>query len=91
MCREFKSEDPWTTDPFAPRSPTTSRVIDLVAIERGWPTMKADVSVAFYHAPEEEEVYVMPPADWLELQPDPSVRWRLRKQLAGRFLRAWKA
>jgi hypothetical protein len=85
VCREFKSEDPWRTDLFAPTtSPTTSRLIDLVAIKRGWITMKADVSVAFYHAPEEEEVYVMPPSDWLELQPDPSVRWRLRKQLAGR-------
>ena len=83
--REYKALDPWRTDLFAPAtSPSTCRIIDFVAVRRQWPTLIADALRAFYHASETEEVYVDPPWEWLQEQPDQTVKWQLLKQLPGR-------
>ena len=61
-------------------------MIDLIAVKRGWPTLGADVSNAFFHAEEKEEVYVKPAAEWIEEDPDARVgmMWKLCRQLQGR-------
>ena len=87
VAREFKTADPWRTDLFAPSSGvSTSRVVDALAVRNDWPTMGVDISSAFFHAPEKTEVYVEPPVEWVEVDPENrrDTLWRLRKQLHGR-------
>ena len=83
--REFKWADPYREDLFAPStSSSTSRIIDVITVKRGWKTAIGDATTAFFHADEEEECYVDPPKDWLADQENQQVMWRLRKQLPGR-------
>ena len=77
-----------TCSPLEALGPSSSRIIDFVALKKGWVTGVLDCTSAFFHAPETEEVYVKPPAEWLaghiENGGDPTVMWRLLKQLPGR-------
>ena len=72
-----------------------SRVIDTLALSLNLVTWTLDVSNAFFHATEDEQIFVEPPLEWLETfwqeNPDRDVRWRCRKILYGRRKgpRAW--
>ncbi|CAE8694497.1 unnamed protein product, partial [Polarella glacialis] len=86
---EFKSADPYRTDLFAPNSlASTSRVVDLRAVKKKHPTFTFDLTNAFFHAPEDEECYVDPPAEWLDEEEQKTGArdwmWRLIRQLYGR-------
>eukprot|EP00971_Amphidinium_carterae_P347493 6489539-Amphidinium_carterae.1 len=76
-------------DLFAPTtSSATARVIDAVAIKRGWVTFTADATKAYLQVDELEEVYVIPPEEFQEMlvewDMDPSLCWRMKKLLNGR-------
>eukprot|EP00971_Amphidinium_carterae_P241184 4788299-Amphidinium_carterae.1 len=76
-------------DIFAPTtSGATARVIDAVAIKRGWHTFTADATKAYLQVDEPEEVYVVPPEEFQEMLLakglDPSLCWRMKKILNGR-------
>ena len=66
----------------------TSRVIVFIALKRGLPTFELDGVDAYWQAPEDEEVYVAPPAEYLaklaEEGKDTNIAWRLMRQLPGR-------
>ena len=42
----------------------------MIAAKRGWPTLVADISNAFFHAEETEEIYVRPAVEWIAKDPD---------------------
>ena len=85
VCREFKAGKK-RDDLFAPSTTTiTMRVIDVVACKKRLCTLTGDISNAFFHAPEDEEVYYHPPAEWYEENPEmEGMIWRGLKQLYGR-------
>ena len=60
----------------------------MVAVRYNLQTLTADVSNAFFHAPEDEDVYAKPPPEWLLQRAaageSVAVAWRLKKQLYGR-------
>lgn len=84
-CREFqhcKKRD----DLFAPGTTTiTMRLMKLMACRKRLRTLTGDISNAFFHAPEHEEVYYQPPDEWCEENPEMfGMVWRGLKQLYGR-------
>ena len=87
VAREFEGDEAMY-DAFAPSStPSTGRIIDHLRLKKSFHTFKADVTNAYFHVDEDEEIYVDPPAECLEQQAalgnPTSVLWRLRKQLYG--------
>ena len=87
VAREFKGDETMY-DVFAPSStPSTGRVIDYSSLKKAYHTFTADVTHASFHADEDEECYVNPPAEWLQQQAalwnPTSVLCGLRKQLCG--------
>ena len=74
VAREFKSMDSDRNDLFAVTSSTiTTRLVDVWAAKgQGW-TLTGDVSNAFLHAPEPDEVFCSPPA---EFEADQGRVWR---------------
>ena len=85
VCREFKHGKK-RDDLFAPSTTSiTMRVIDVLASKRRLCTLTGDISNAFFHAPEDEEVYYQPPDEWYEQNPEHAdMLWRGLKQLYGR-------
>ena len=76
VAREYATDK--RDDTFAATTvPSTSRLIDLKSVQFGQPTMSFDVSVAFIHAPETENVFLVPPQEWQTGKDEPYV-WRLR-------------
>eukprot|EP00971_Amphidinium_carterae_P278396 5526369-Amphidinium_carterae.1 len=75
-------------DLFAPSSTNnTSRVIDLIAVKKGYCTCTADATRAFFQVPQEELCYVQPPMEWIqrwmEKGGDASTVWRMKRWLYG--------
>ena len=67
-------------------SANTSRILDvLLAKGPGYTAVTGDVTCAFFHADEEEEVYVDPPTEWKDIHGH-EWTWKLAKQLY-----VWKA
>ncbi len=61
------------------------RLVDPVAAKRRQPTLTGDISNAFFHAVEDEEVYVQPSAEWYAIYPEhEGMVWRMLKQIYGR-------
>ena len=88
VAREFKRGE-YMDDVFAPSSGhSTSRIVDYIALKKGYHTLNGDVTNAFLHVPEDEECYVDPPREWLAkrsaLGLNLKVTWKLKKQLYGR-------
>ncbi|CAK0835553.1 unnamed protein product [Prorocentrum cordatum] len=88
VCREFRWQE-WRDDLFTPGSaPISNRLIDFVALKRGFEVMTLDATDAFYQAPEHEDAVVDPPQEYLDmLQAEcrsTDIYWRLKKQLPGR-------
>ena len=74
-----------TDEFFAPSSTApTSRMIDILACKCGLARLTLDVKRAFLNVPEDEEIYVQPPREWLESQSDQEVVWRMNRVLYGR-------
>ncbi|CAK0847992.1 unnamed protein product, partial [Prorocentrum cordatum] len=66
VCREFRWQE-WRDDLFTPGSaPISNRLIDFVALKRGFEVMALDATDAFYQAPEHEDVVVDPPQEYLD-------------------------
>ena len=92
VCREFAigARD----DLFAAAStPTTHLIIDALACIHRWSRAIGDISRAFLHVPEDEEVFAEPPAEWTERERQKteeageiwvSLVWRLLKVFYGR-------
>ena len=59
----------------------TGRILDNLMVKNGWQAYLANST--FFHAPEEEEVYVEPPDEWKAEFPDCDYVWRLTRQLYG--------
>lgn len=55
----------------------------LLAKGPGYTAVIGDVTCAFFHAEEDEEVYVDPPVEWKEILGYEWV-WKLERQLYGR-------
>ena len=85
MAREFRWKDPGRDDLFGvTTSANTSRILDvLLAKGPGYTAVTGDVTCAFFHADEEEEVYVDPPTEWKDIHGH-EWTWKLAKQLYGR-------
>ena len=86
--RDYKWLDPHAPGLFAPTtSCSTQRLVDFVAVKRGWPTLTADVPSAFLHTPLPDDmiVYCTPPAEWVAEDPEnrTGLLWRVLKVLAG--------
>ena len=85
VAREFKWKDPGRDDIFGvTSSANTGRILDYLVAKKQLRVYLADVECAFFHAPEADEVYVEPPAEWKEDHPDQDYVWQLVKQLYGR-------
>ena len=85
VAREFKWKDPGRDDLFGvTSSANTGRILDYILVKKGYRAYLADCHCAFFHAPEDEEVYVEPPDEWKRLYPDQDLVWLLQKQLYGR-------
>ena len=41
---------------------STSRLIDVISVKKGYPPFQLDITCAFFHAEEDGECYVAPPA-----------------------------
>lgn len=62
VAREFKWKDPGRDDIFGvTSSANTGRILDYLLAKKQLRAYLADVECAFFHAPEEDEVYVEPP------------------------------
>ena len=85
VAREFRWKDPGRDDLFGvTTSANTSRILDvLLAKGPGYTAVTGDVTCAFFHADEEEEVYVDPPTEWKDIHGH-EWTWKLAKQLYGR-------
>ena len=85
VARELKAHSPWLDDLYAPSTVvSTSRVIDLLAVKHNLHTFTCDVSNAFLHVDEVEEIYVQPPREWLDRQEHQNWAWRMKKMIYGR-------
>ena len=85
VAREFKWKDPGRDDIFGvTSSANTGRILDYLLAKKQLRAYLADVECAFFHAPEEDEVYVEPPQEWKDDHPDEDYVWQLVKQLYGR-------
>ena len=86
VAREFRWKDPARNDLFGvTSSANTGRILDYLLVKKkGWRAYLADCKCAFFHAPEEEEVFVEPPEEWKREHPDEDLVWLLLKQLYGR-------
>eukprot|EP00971_Amphidinium_carterae_P197342 3917089-Amphidinium_carterae.1 len=78
----------WLADLFAPSSsPSTSRVIDQIALQLRLGRFCLDATNAFNHVPETEDIFVEPAAEWLESEAAAGRRtdvvWKLEKVLYG--------
>ena len=51
-------------------SANTGRILDYLLAKKQLRAYLADVECAFFHAPEEDEVYVEPPQEWKDDHPD---------------------
>ena len=49
-------------------TPSTGRIIDYLSLKNSYHTFTADVTNAYFHVDDDEEIYVDPPAEWLEQQ-----------------------
>ena len=88
VAREFKWQE-YRDDLFTPGSSMAeSRVVDYVALKHAWPTFTVDAEDAYYHVPEEEDVWVECPPEILEERHAEGdyedYVWQLKKQLPGR-------
>ena len=85
VAREFRWKDPGRDDLFGvTTSANTGRILDvLLAKGPGYTAVTGDVTCAFFHAEEEEEVYVDPPTEWKDANGH-EWAWKLEKQLYGR-------
>ena len=85
-AREYATEK--SDDFFAPTPVgVADNLIELVAVKTGNPMVIGDVSSAFCHAPELEEVYMWPPKedlDRMKKRYPHGFRWRMLRQLYGR-------
>ena len=85
VAREFKWKDPGQDDIFGvTSSANTGRILGYLLAKKQLRAYLADVECAFFHAPEEDEVYVEPPQEWKDDHPDEDYVWQLVKQLYGR-------
>ena len=85
VAREFRWKDPGRDDLFGvTSSANTGRILDYLLTKKSLRAYLADCHCAFFHAPEEEEVYVEPPDEWKQRFPDQDLVWLLKKQLYGR-------
>ncbi|CAK0797434.1 unnamed protein product, partial [Prorocentrum cordatum] len=76
-------------DLFTPGSaPISNRLVEFVALKRGFEVITLDATDAFYQAPEHEDVVVDPPQEYLDrLQAEgrsTGIYWKLKRQLPGR-------
>ena len=80
VAREF-AKGKKRTDLFAPSTTAiTARVIDIIAAKRRTHTLTGDISNAFFHAEEDEEVYCQPPQEWTNADEKRYGKvWRLKK------------
>ena len=88
VSREFRGGDT-SRDFFAPTTGgSTSRAIDIYAVENGLHTFTFDASSAFLHVPESDLVIVVPPDVFIENEIRQGRRgdcfWRMRRTLYGR-------
>ena len=68
VAREFKGDEAMY-NAFAPCStPSTERIIDYLRLKKSYHMFTGDVTNAYFHADEDEECYVHPPAEWQEQQ-----------------------
>ena len=86
--REYKWQA-FREDLFAPgASHCTSRIIDYLALKKGYTTFAFDAIDAYFQAPETENIVVDPPLEYLkrleEAGGDTNIKWKLLKQLPGR-------
>ena len=85
VAREFRWKDPGRDDLFGVTSSSnTGRILDYLMVKKSLRAYLADCKCAFFHAPEEEEVYVEPPDEWKQEHPEDDMVWLLLKQLYGR-------
>ena len=91
-CRFVAKDFAWTKreDLYAATPAENARwLVDILAAKLHLPTITADVSVAFLHAPAVEEIYVIPPDEFFEEFLDQlggdrkDWIWRLDRQLYG--------
>ena len=63
VVREYNT---WRTQEFfaATGNPMAQRVIPTVAVKRGYNTMVLDAVRAYLQVPEDEDVFIIPPAQW---------------------------
>ena len=68
VAREYKGDEAMY-DAFAPSStPSTGRIIDYLRLKKSYHMFTANVTNAYFHVDEDEECYVVPPAECLEQQ-----------------------
>ncbi|CAK0896486.1 unnamed protein product, partial [Prorocentrum cordatum] len=90
VAREFKSDDPDLEGLFkAGATSSTGRLIDQHAVQHGYNTMVLDAQNAYFHADEDEEVYVDPPVEWVKRNHARGGKigrpwWKMKKQLYGK-------
>ena len=63
VVREYNT---WRTQEFfaATGNPMAQRVIPTIAVKRGYNTMVLDAVRAYLQVPEDEDVFIIPPAEW---------------------------
>ena len=69
VARDFKALGPWRDDVYTPAAEQpTSRIVDLAAAKKGWPTALLDAVCAYFQAMEEDNVFTEPPEEWKQKQ-----------------------
>ena len=63
VVREYNT---WKTQEFfaATGNPMAQRVIPTIAVKRGYNTMVLDAVRAYLQVPEDDDVFIIPPAEW---------------------------
>jgi len=81
VAREFKWKDPYELFGVT-SSANTGRMLDGL-LAKGSGAVIGNVTCAFFHAEEDEEVYVDPPVEWKD-ERGHQWAWKLERQLYGR-------
>ena len=86
--REYRWQE-FREDLFAPgASYCTGRIVDIFSLKRRVPTFTLDCTDAYHQAPEQDDVVVEPPEEYLNrlraAGMSTDIWWKLQKQLPGR-------
>eukprot|EP00971_Amphidinium_carterae_P332409 6466558-Amphidinium_carterae.1 len=87
VARQYKWKS-YREDLFAPTSTAISnRIVDLIAVKKGYCTTTGDATRAFLQVPQDELCFVIPPPEWMKKWSKrgggSNVCWKMKRWLYG--------